>query len=84
LVDMVLELNRDRSNRWEIDFHLNDIPGASQRLPVNCTGQLHINPAPKLTHWPPLRHGFDAHGFRGWTKESNNIIISKNTIHSYL
>jgi len=30
------------------------IPGASQRLPVNASGQLQINPCPKETHWPPL------------------------------
>jgi hypothetical protein len=29
---------------------LDYIPGASQRLPVNVSGQLQINPNPKGTH----------------------------------
>jgi hypothetical protein len=29
---------------------LNYVPGASQRFPVNVSGQLQTNPAPKGTH----------------------------------
>jgi hypothetical protein len=38
---------------------LNYVPGASQRFPVNVSGQLQTNPAPKGTHWPPLRPNDD-------------------------
>ncbi len=43
---------------------LDYIPGASQRLPVNVSGQLQINPNPKGTHWPPLRPNKDYFWFR--------------------
>jgi len=37
----------------------NCLPGASQRLPVNVAGQWQINPAPFVTHWPPLRPKYE-------------------------
>lgn len=46
---------KEISNSLKKNIFLDDIPGASQRLPVNAAGQLQINPAPKGAHCPPLR-----------------------------